>query len=109
LLNIPALIHELPRRLLFSKTRIRPVAPVSNRTWAKQHPRGPKKNLYSHERRRRAEALYELETGFREEGWASEEFVYDEKHDLYRFPDGEFAFSREYANERRLREMGIIG
>jgi hypothetical protein len=37
------------------------------------------------------------------------DFVYDEKHDLYRFPDGEFAFSREYANERRLREMGIIG
>ena len=37
------------------------------------------------------------------------EFVYDEKHDLYRFPDGEFAFSREYTNERRLREEGFIG
>jgi hypothetical protein len=60
-------------------------------------------------RRSRAEALYELETGFREEGWTSEEFVYDSEHDLYRFPDGEFAFSREYANERRLREMGGIG
>jgi hypothetical protein len=24
-------------------------------------------------------------------------------------PDGEFAVSREYANERRLREMGFIG
>ena len=59
-------------------------------------------------RRRRAEALYELETGFREEGWPSD-MVYDAKHDLYRFSDGEFAFSREYANERRLREMGIIG
>jgi hypothetical protein len=46
--------------------------------------------------------------GFREEGWPSD-FVYDEEHDLYRFPDGEFAFSREYANERRLREMGCIG
>jgi hypothetical protein len=53
--------------------------------------------------------LYELETGFREEGWPSEEFVYDAEQDLYRFADGEFAFSREYANERRLREMGIIG
>ena len=53
--------------------------------------------------------LYELETGFREDGRPSEEFVYDAEHDLYRFPDGEFAFSREYLNERLLREMGIIG
>jgi hypothetical protein len=60
-------------------------------------------------RRRRAETLYELEALFAEEGWPSEEFVYDKEHDLYRFADGEFAFSREYANERRLREMGIIG
>ena len=59
-------------------------------------------------RRRKAEMLYELETGFRAEGLLSEEFVYDEKHDLYRFSDGEFAFSREYANER-LRELGVIG
>ena len=51
------------------------------------------------ETRRRAAALYEVETGFREEGWPSEEFVYD----------GVFAFSTEYANERRLREMGCIG
>jgi hypothetical protein len=63
----------------------------------------------SETRRRRAAALYEVETGFREEGWPSEEFVYDEEHDLYRFADGEFAFSREYANERRLREMGCSG
>jgi hypothetical protein len=46
---------------------------------------------------------------FRKEGCPSEDFVYDEENDLYRFPDGEFAFSREYANERRLREMGFIG
>ena len=57
--------------------------------------------------RRRAATLYELETGFREQGWPSD-FVYAQ-HDLYRFPDGEFAFCREYANEQRLREMGIIG
>jgi hypothetical protein len=60
-------------------------------------------------RRRTAEALYELETGFREDGWNTEEFVYDEEHDLYRCPDREFAFSREYANERRLREEGCVG
>ena len=46
---------------------------------------------------------------FREEGSPSEDFVYDEENDLYRFADGEFAFSREYANERRLWEMGFIG
>ena len=60
-------------------------------------------------RRRTAKALYELEALFAEEGIISEEFVYDEENDLYRFADGEFAFSREYANERRLREEGYIG
>ncbi len=64
--------------------------------------------LKSEKRRHEAEMLYELETGFREYGWPSD-FVYDEKHDLYRFPDGEFAFSRQYANKRRLREEGTIG
>ncbi len=59
-------------------------------------------------RRRGAEMLYELETAFMEQSWPSD-FVYDTEHDLYRFPDGEFAFSKEYANERRLREMGVIG
>jgi hypothetical protein len=63
----------------------------------------------SETRRRRATALYEVEIGFREEGWPSEEFVYDAEHDLYRFPDGEFAFSKWYANERRLREIGVVG
>ena len=48
----------------------------------------------SETRRRRATALYEVEIGFREEGWPSEEFVYDGERDLYRFADGEFAFSR---------------
>ena len=63
----------------------------------------------SEKRRNGAEILHELETAMREGGWPSEEFVYDAKHDLYRFPDGEFAFSREYANERRLRRISIIG
>ena len=59
-------------------------------------------------RRRAAKTLYELKTAFREDGWLSD-LVYEVEHDLYRFPDGEFAFSREYANERRLREMGFMG
>ena len=63
----------------------------------------------SERRRRRAETLYELEAEFAKQGWPSDYFVYDAEHDLYRFADGEFAFSREYANERRLREEGLIG
>ncbi len=53
---------------------------------------------------RKAATLYELEALFAEEGWPNEDLVYDAKHELYRFPDGEFAFSKEYATERRLRE-----
>ncbi len=61
-------------------------------------------------RRCKAATLYELEAlSAEEEGWPSEDFVYDAEHELYRFPDGEFAFSKEYANERRLREKGMIG
>jgi hypothetical protein len=63
----------------------------------------------SERRRGGAEILYELETAFREDSWPSDDFLYDTEHELYRFADGEFAFSREYANERRLRQMGIIG
>jgi hypothetical protein len=63
----------------------------------------------SEKRRRRAEVLYELEMGIWEAGFSSE-FVYDEDHDLFRFADdGEFAFSKEYVNEQRLREQGMIG
>jgi hypothetical protein len=45
-------------------------------------------------RRRGAEALYELEMLWRKEG--TSEFVYDQEHDLLRFPeDGRFAFYKE--------------
>ena len=67
------------------------------------------RGLSKSERRRcGAEMLYELETGFGEDDWPSD-FVYDAEHDLYRFPNGEFDFSKEYANERRLQEEGFIG
>jgi len=62
----------------------------------------------SEKRRRGVEMHYELETACREDGWPSD-FVYDAEHDLYRFPDGEFAFSREYANEPGMWEEGMIG
>ncbi len=58
----------------------------------------------------KAATLYELEALLAaEKGWPSEDFVYGAEHEPHRFPDGEFAFSKEYANERRLREEGLIG
>ena len=55
-------------------------------------------------RRRQAKALYEIEMLFREEGLSS--FAYDEEQDLFRFPDGRFAFSRTHADLKFLEERG---
>jgi hypothetical protein len=52
----------------------------------------------------RAKALYETEMFFREEGLS--DFVYDEEHDLFRFGDGRFAFSRTHADLKLLEERG---
>jgi len=41
----------------------------------------------------------------REEGIS--DFVYDEEKDLFRFPDGRFAFSREWADVDLLQERGL--
>jgi hypothetical protein len=53
--------------------------------------------------RRRSLGLYELEMALREEEGLSD-FVYDEENDLFRFPDGRFAFSREWSDVKLLRE-----
>jgi hypothetical protein len=56
----------------------------------------------------RAEDLYDVETYFRQKG--ASEFPYDEELDVFRFPeDGRFAFCREFADWRRLRERGYRG
>jgi hypothetical protein len=55
-------------------------------------------------RRRQAKALYEVAMLFRKEGISS--FVYDEEEDLFRFPDGRFAFSRTHADLKLLEEQG---
>jgi glycosidase len=55
-------------------------------------------------RRRRANALYVFEMMLREEGIP--DFVYDEEQDLFHFPDGRFAFSREWADIDLLQERG---
>ena len=59
-------------------------------------------------RRRRAETLYSFEMLLRAEGCA--DLVYDEEHDLFRFPeDGRFAFSKEWADVKLLEERGYYG
>ena len=58
-------------------------------------------------RRRRAEMLYELEMALREE--KASNLVYDEAQDLFRFPDGKFAFSKEWADAKLLEERGFFG
>jgi len=55
-------------------------------------------------RRRRSLALYEFEMAVREEGLS--DFIYDEENDLFRFPDGRFAFSREWSDVKLLQERG---
>jgi hypothetical protein len=63
---------------------------------------------YRERRRNRDQALYRFEMALREEG-AISDFVYDEEQDLFRFPDGRFAFSRDYADVRLLEERGYFG
>jgi len=58
-------------------------------------------------RRRRSKALYDFEMALREEGIS--DLLYDEGEDLFRFPDGKFAFSRERADVRLLEERGYFG
>jgi hypothetical protein len=61
----------------------------------------------SERRRRQATALYELEMALREQ--EDSDFIYDVERDLFCFPeDGRFAFSRERADERLLRERGYF-
>jgi hypothetical protein len=48
-----------------------------------------------------------LEIALREESLS--DFVYDEILDLFRFPDGRFAFSREWADVKPLQKRGYFG
>jgi hypothetical protein len=43
----------------------------------------------------------------REEGLS--DLFYDEENDLFRFPDGRFAFSREWSDVKLLQERGYNG
>jgi hypothetical protein len=55
----------------------------------------------------RAEDLYRIERYFRAKGVS--EFVYDEKLDIFCFPeDGRFAFCDEFADWALLKERGYL-
>jgi hypothetical protein len=64
----------------------------------------PEKEMLRH----KARVLYDLAAGLEELGQSLGESVYDDDNGLFRFADGEFAFSKEYLNEKRLRELGRI-
>jgi hypothetical protein len=56
------------------------------------------KRSEAEQRKMNAALLYDLEVEYRKTGWGSPAYVYDEEHDLFRFHDGRFAFSREHAD-----------
>ncbi len=59
-------------------------------------------------RRSRAAVLYDLEVELRKIGWGDPAYVYDEEHELFRFTDGKFAFSRRHADWELLRKRGRL-
>ena len=56
----------------------------------------------------RLDDLYRIDTYLRKHGCS--DFEYDEELDVFRFPeDGCFAFCKEFADWRRLRQRGYMG
>lgn len=58
------------------------------------------------QRRMHAELLYEFEMECRNQRWGDPAYIYDQEHDLFRFRDDKFVFSREHANWELLRKRG---
>ncbi len=56
----------------------------------------------------RPEALYDVEVELLNIGWGDPALVHDEEHDLFRFRDGRFAFSRRHAGWELLRKRGRL-
>jgi hypothetical protein len=59
------------------------------------------KRSEAEQRRSDARLLYDFEAECRRQGWGDPAFVYDEEHDLFRFTDNRFAFSRSFAKSTR--------
>ena len=62
----------------------------------------------SERRRPLARTYYDFEMECRAQGWGDPAFIYDEEHDLFRFTDGCFAFSREHADWELLKKRGRL-
>jgi hypothetical protein len=58
-------------------------------------------------RRQDAQFFYQFELLLLEEGLGSE-LVYDSEREVFRFPDGRFALSREHADWAGLKAMGYF-
>ena len=65
--------------------------------------RAPWAKRRSEQRKRDAALRYYLEMESRKVGWGDPALVYDEERERFRFVDGKFAFSREYADWELLR------
>ena len=59
-------------------------------------------------RRTLARTYYDFGVECRAQGWGDPAFVYDEEHDLFRFTDGRFAFSREHSDWGLLKKRGRL-
>ena len=71
--------------------------------------RSPTSGLTESDRRRKlCELLYSFEKSAHEEGLGSEELLYDARADVFRFPGGRFALSREHADWAGLKKMGYL-
>jgi hypothetical protein len=66
--------------------------------------RAPWAKRRSEQRKRDAALRYDLEMESRKVGWGDPALVYDEEKEVFRFVDGKFAFSREYADWELLRK-----
>ena len=66
--------------------------------------RVPSAKRRSEQRKRDAALRYELEMESRKVGWGDPALVFDEEKDLFRFTDGTFTFSRDYADWELLRK-----
>ena len=68
-----------------------------------------KRRSFSEQRKRDVTLHYELGVEFRKVGWGDPSLVFDEEKDLFRFRDGRFAFSRDYADWELLRKRADEG
>jgi hypothetical protein len=69
----------------------------------------PASGLSEAERRRRScEFFFDFEMAVLEEEGCDSDLVYDKERDVFRFPDGRFALSKEHADWPGLKAIGYF-